>query len=127
MQTAIFLCSCTLPLLPFTMRSEEHTSELQSRENLVCSLLLEKHLDLRVIHSFPTRRSSDLDLGIDSQVYLFDSTTIDLCLSVFWWATFRKNKGGIKMHTLYDANSHIPVFMHITAATIHDEIGRAHV
>lgn len=62
----------------------------------------------------------NVDLGIDSQVYLFDSTTIDLCLSVFWWATFRKNKGGIKMHTLYDANSHIPVFMHITAATVHD-------
>jgi len=61
-----------------------------------------------------------VDLGIDSQVYLFDSTTIDLCLNVFWWASFRKNKGGIKMHTLYDANSHIPAFIHITAAILHD-------
>lgn len=61
-----------------------------------------------------------VDLGIDSQVYLFDSTTIDLCLHVFWWATFRKKKGGVKMHTLYDANSRIPAFIHITEAIVHD-------
>lgn len=37
---------------------------------------------------------------LDGRVYAFDSTTIDLCLEVFWWAKFRKHKGGIKMHTL---------------------------
>ena len=42
------------------------------------------------------------DFQIKGQVYAFDSTTIDLCLSVFWWAKFRKNKGGIKLHTLFD-------------------------
>ena len=42
------------------------------------------------------------DFEIKGKVYAFDSTTIDLCLSVFWWATFRKKKAGIKLHTLYD-------------------------
>lgn len=44
---------------------------------------------------------------------LVSSTTIDLCLSVFWWAEFRKAKGGIKMHTLYDFKTRIPSFVYI--------------
>lgn len=60
------------------------------------------------------------DFQIKGQVYAFDSTTIDLCLSVFWWAKFRKYKGGIKLHTLFDINTQIPAFVHITPATIHD-------
>ena len=54
------------------------------------------------------------------EVYAFDSTTIDLCLSVFWWAKFRKKKGGIKVHTLYDVETQIPTFFHITSASTHD-------
>lgn len=57
---------------------------------------------------------------IKGKVYAFDSTTIDLCLNVFWWAKFRKAKGGIKLHTLYDITTHIPSFVHITAATVND-------
>lgn len=53
-------------------------------------------------------------------VYAFDSTTINLCLSVFWWAKFRKKKGGIKVHTLYDVETQIPTFFHITEASVHD-------
>lgn len=60
------------------------------------------------------------DFEIKGKVYAFDSSTIDLCLSVFWWAKFRKTKGGIKLHTLYDISTKIPVFVHITEATIHD-------
>lgn len=60
------------------------------------------------------------DFQIKGQVYAFDSTTIDLCLSVFWWARFRKNKGGIKLHTLFDLNTKIPAFVHITPASVHD-------
>jgi hypothetical protein len=45
---------------------------------------------------------NDFEIKIDGNVYAFDSSTIDLCLSVFWWAEFRKKKGGIKLHTLYD-------------------------
>lgn len=57
---------------------------------------------------------------IKGKVYAFDSSTIDLCLSVFWWAKFRKAKGGIKLHTLYDVTTQIPAFIHITAATVND-------
>ena len=57
---------------------------------------------------------------IKGQVYAFDSTTIDLCLNVFWWAKFRKSKGGIKLHTLYDIITQIPAFIHITAASVND-------
>ena len=55
-----------------------------------------------------------------NSVYAFDSTTIDLCLNVFWWATFRKTKAAIKLHTQYDVRTSIPVFVHITPASVHD-------
>lgn len=58
--------------------------------------------------------------NLGGSVYAFDSTTIDLCLSVFWWAKFRKRKGGIKVHTLYDVETQIPTFFHITEASVHD-------
>lgn len=57
---------------------------------------------------------------LEGNVYAFDSTTIDLCLSVFWWAKFRKNKGGIKMHTLFDIETQIPAFIHVSEASAHD-------
>jgi transposase len=57
---------------------------------------------------------------IKGNIYAFDSSTIDLCLSVFWWAHFRKNKAGIKLHTLFDISTQIPVFIHITEANVHD-------
>ena len=55
------------------------------------------------------RRKTDI-FNLGGSVYAFDSTTIDLCLSVFWWAKFRRKKGGIKVHTLYDIETQIPVF-----------------
>lgn len=57
---------------------------------------------------------------IAGRFYAFDSTTIDLCLNLFWWASFRKAKGGIKVHTLYDVVTQIPTFLHITPARVHD-------
>ena len=57
---------------------------------------------------------------IEGKVYAFDSTTIDLCLSVFWWAKFRKTKAGIKLHTLFDIETQIPAFVHVTPAKVHD-------
>jgi hypothetical protein len=62
----------------------------------------------------------DFQLDIDGKVYAFDSTTIDLCLSVFWWAEFRKTKGGIKLHTLYDIKTSIPSFIHVSTASLND-------
>jgi len=64
--------------------------------------------------------SNDFEVKVDGNVYALDSTTIDLCLSVFWWAEFRKNKGGIKLHTLYDVKSSIPSFLYISKASVHD-------
>lgn len=66
------------------------------------------------------RRKIDKIFELDGHVYAFDSTTIDLCLSVFEWAKFRKHKGGIKMHTLYDIEAEVPAFVHITPANTHD-------
>jgi transposase len=66
------------------------------------------------------KKLSNDDFAVKGKVYAFDSTTIDLCLSVFWWAKFRKAKGGIKVHTLYDITTQIPAFVHITEATVHD-------
>lgn len=66
------------------------------------------------------KKLSNDDFEVKGKVYAFDSTTIDLCLSVFWWAKFRKTKGGIKMHTLYDITTQIPAFVHITDAKVHD-------
>ena len=60
--------------------------------------------------------------GVDivETVYAFDSTTIDLCLSLFPWAKFRKRKGAIKMHTLLNLRGSIPEFIRITDAKVHD-------
>ena len=54
-----------------------------------------------VVNEAREKRVTDL-LNLDGNVYAFDSTTVDLCLSFFGWAAFRKHKGGIKIHTLYD-------------------------
>ena len=66
------------------------------------------------------RKRANDDFMIKGKVYAFDSSTIDLCLSVFWWAKFRKKKAGIKLHTLYDLVTQIPTFIHITAAMVND-------
>ena len=57
---------------------------------------------------------------LDQAVYALDSTTIDLCLSLFSWATFRKRKGAIKLHTLLDLHGSIPSVIIITHGKVHD-------
>lgn len=57
---------------------------------------------------------------IDKTVYAFDSSTIDLCLSLFPWARFRQRKAAIKLHTLIDLRGNIPVFVRITDGKVHD-------
>lgn len=83
--------------------------------------------DYRIFEDFAyflvdeARRKGAVDIfKLDGNVYAFDSTTIDLCLDVFWWARFRKHKGGIKIHTLYDIETQIPTFFHITSAKVND-------
>jgi len=62
----------------------------------------------------------DFGVEIDSTVYALDSTTIDLCLSLFPWARFRKTKAAVKLHTLLDLRGSIPEFIHITDGKVHD-------
>lgn len=70
---------------------------------------------------------SDFEVKVDGNIYAFDSTTIDLCLSVFWWAEFRKAKGGIKMHTLFDVKTKIPGFVYISTASVNDVNAMDHI
>jgi hypothetical protein len=64
--------------------------------------------------------NSRLALDLDRAAYILDSTTIDLCLSLFPWADFRMTKAAIKVHTLLDLQSSIPTFLRITAGRVHD-------
>ena len=65
---------------------------------------------------------TDEDFGVELKetAYALDSTTIDLCLSIFPWASFRKHKAAVKMHTLLDLRGSIPSFIEITEGTLHD-------
>jgi len=68
------------------------------------------------------RLYSNEPFGIDLEqtVYALDATTIDLCLSMFPWATFRQSKAAIKLHTLLDLRGNIPTFIYISDGTVHD-------
>jgi hypothetical protein len=59
-------------------------------------------------------------MELNNRLYALDSTTIDLCLEVFWWAKFRKHKAAVKLHTLLDIRCQIPCFVHITDGLVHD-------
>jgi len=63
---------------------------------------------------------SDLEVALENNVFAIDSTTINLCLSTFYWATFRSTKGGIKLHTQLDLKTSIPEFIHFSVAAVHD-------
>jgi hypothetical protein len=62
----------------------------------------------------------DFSIELKETAYALDSTTIDLCLSLFPWASFRKHKAAVKMHTLLDLRGNIPSFIEITKGTLHD-------
>jgi hypothetical protein len=68
----------------------------------------------------PMYVNESLGFDLDSTVYALDSTTIDLCLSVFPWARFRAKKAAIKMHTLLDLRGPIPTFIEVSEGKLHD-------
>ena len=68
----------------------------------------------------PLYAGEDLGLELDNTVYALDSSTVDLCLSVFPWALFRSTKSGVKLHTLLDLRGNIPAFIHVSEAKLHD-------
>jgi hypothetical protein len=68
----------------------------------------------------PLYASDPIGVELDQSLYALDSTTIDLCLSLFPWAKFRKRKAAVKMHTLLDLHGNIPTFISITDGKVHD-------
>jgi Domain of unknown function (DUF4372)/Transposase DDE domain len=68
----------------------------------------------------PLYAHDPIGVDLDQRLYALDSTTIDLCLSLFPWARFRKHKAAVKMHTLLDLHGNIPTFIRITDGTVHD-------
>ena len=89
-----------------------------------------EHRDARIFEEFAyamidkarlcSTNDEDFKVEISGPVYALDSTLVDLCLNVFWWAGFRKAKGAVKIHTLMDVKTSIPCFVHITDGTVHD-------
>ena len=85
--------------------------------------------DWRIYHGLAVRLISrarelyakdQLDLELDATVYALDSTTIDLCLSLFDWAPFRSTKAAVKLHTLLDLRGPIPAFIHVSDGKMGD-------
>ena len=68
----------------------------------------------------PLYASDPIGVDLDQSLYALDSTTIDLCLSLFPWAKFRKHKAAVKMHTLLDLHGNIPTFISVTDGKVHD-------
>ena len=64
--------------------------------------------------------NEDFGIELENTAYALDASTIDLCLSMFPWAHFRKTKGAVKLHTLLDLRGNIPVFIHISDGKLHD-------
>src|ERR1700694_62444 len=68
----------------------------------------------------PLYAHDEIGVDLDQSLYALDSTTIDLCLSLFPWAKFRQRKAAIKMHTLLDLHGNIPTFIRVTSGAVHD-------
>ena len=68
----------------------------------------------------PLYAHDPIGVELDQSLYALDSTTIDLCLSLFPWAKFRKHKAAVKMHTLLDLHGNIPTFIRVTSGDVHD-------
>ena len=73
-----------------------------------------------IAHARKLYANESFAVDLQQTVYAFDSTTIDLCLSVFPWALFRSTKSAVKMHTLLDLRGNIPSFIHISDGKLHD-------
>ena len=68
----------------------------------------------------PLYAREPIGVDLEQSLYALDSTTIDLCLSLFPWARFRQHKAAVKMHTLLDLHGNIPTFIRITDGKVHD-------
>ena len=74
----------------------------------------------RLIDIARRKRDGLKEFFVKNKVFAFDSTTISLCLSVYWWTKLHHGKGGVKAHTLYDVKTDVPAFVIVTDASVHD-------
>jgi len=107
----LYHCGLSGPVKRSTLANANETRDWRIYQDFAQSLI-------RIAR--PLYAQSELANELDATAYAFDSTTIDLCLSLFPWARFRRNKGAIKLHTLLEMHSSIPVFIAITEGRVHD-------
>lgn len=91
-----------------------------SKANEVREVRIFQEFADRMVEIARKKRDGIKDFFISNKVYAFDSSTISLCLSVFWWTKLHHGKGGVKLHELYDVKTDIPAFSIITDASLHD-------
>ena len=91
-----------------------------SKANEVREVRIFQEFADRMVAIARQKRDGVRDFFISNKVYAFDSSTISLCLSVYWWTKLHHGKGGVKLHELYDVKADIPAFSVITDASLHD-------
>ena len=93
-----------------------HACANQRRSWHICEALA-----LRLIaRARPLYADEDLGLNLEETVYALDSSTVDLCLSVFGWAPFRATKAAVRLHNLLDLRGSLPAFIHLSGGKLHD-------
>ncbi len=91
-----------------------------SKANEVREVRIFQEFAERMVEMARKKRDGIKEFFIKNKVYAFDSSTISLCLSVYWWTKLHHGKGGVKLHELYDVKTDIPAFSVITDASVHD-------
>ena len=91
-----------------------------SKANEVREAMIFKEYADRLIDIARRKRDGLKEFFVKNKVFAFDSTTISLCLSVYWWTKLHHSKGGVKAHTLYDVKTDVPAFVIVTDASVHD-------
>jgi hypothetical protein len=91
-----------------------------SKANEVREVRIFQEFADRMVAIARQKRDGVKDFFISNKIYAFDSSTISLCLSVYWWTKLHHGKGGVKLHELYDVKADIPAFSVITDASLHD-------
>ena len=91
-----------------------------SKANEVREARIFKEYADRLIDIARRKRDGLKEFFVKNKVFAFDSSTISLCLSVYWWTKLHHGKGGVKAHTLYDVKTDVPAFVIVTDASVHD-------
>ena len=99
---------------------ESVTRSNLSKANEVREVRIFQEFADRMVAIARKKRDGIKDFFISNKVYAFDSSTISLCLSVYWWTKLHHGKGGVKLHELYDVKTDIPAFSIVTDASLHD-------